>query len=62
MNELQQEKARLEERIKFHDDQHQESARVANMYRRQLKNLERTLSAMGKSDGETLKEIAEGLK
>ncbi len=62
MEELQKEKARLEEKIKFYDDQHKEAARIANMYRRQLKTLERAMGVMTKTDSETPKEVAEGLK
>lgn len=62
MNELQQEKARLEEKIKLHDDQHKEAARIANMYRRQLKTLERAMGVMTKTDAESIVEVSDGLK
>lgn len=62
MNELQKEKERLEERIKFHDDQHKEAARMANMYRRQLKTLERAMGVMEKPASEVIQDISEGLK
>ena len=62
MEELQKEKTRLEERIKFHDDQHKEAARIANMYRRQLKTLERAMGTIPKTDAEAVQEVSNGLE
>jgi hemerythrin len=64
MNELLQEKARLEEKIKFHDEQHKESVRMANIYRRQLKTIERAMEVIPKEsdDSGVIQEVSEGLK
>lgn len=61
--ELEKEKARLTDAIKLHDDRHQESMKLANIFRKQLKQIERAIAAYNNpTDAEAAHDISEGLQ
>jgi hypothetical protein len=63
MEELIAEKALAESRIRHFENQRDAATEIINMYKRQVKQLERAMTMLEvKSDAETLKEVAEGLK
>jgi hypothetical protein len=59
---LEAEKARLTDAIKLHDDRHQESMKLANIFRKQLKQIERAIAAYEKpTQADVIKQVSEGL-
>lgn len=65
MDELQKEIIRLEGVVKFHEEAAKTSTFAANTFRKALNQMKRALAEVQKAertDGETLKEVAEGLK
>jgi len=61
--ELEKEKIRLEAAIKLHDDRHQEAVKIANVFRKQLKGIERALAAYEEpTQAEVAQGISEGLQ
>ncbi len=60
---LEAEKKRLEAAIKLHDDRHNEAVKIANVFRKQLKGIERALEAYGEpTQAEVAQDISDDLK
>jgi hypothetical protein len=61
--QLQAEAERLTKIIHGHEEEYKNALRMTNLFRRQLKGVEREIAKLPeeKSDGEQLKDIAEGM-